>query len=80
MVQVRPDRLPEQIQYFDEKGELIRTMKFLDIREIAGKLAPARMMLVPEDKPGEFTEVVYDELDFDVELPDSMFSLQSLRQ
>jgi outer membrane lipoprotein-sorting protein len=80
VVTVRPDRLPEQIQYLDEKGVLIRTMKFTDLKEIDGKLAPSRMLLTPEDKPGEFTEIVYDELTFDVDLPDSMFSLQALKE
>ena len=29
----------------------------------------ARMKLIPADKPEEFTEVVYEELQFDVEIP-----------
>ena len=80
VVTVRPDRLPDNIAYFDEKGVLIRTMKFTDIREIGGKQAPARMILVPEDKPGEFTEIIYNELTLDVDVPDSMFSLQALKR
>ena len=80
IVTVRPDRLPDNIAYFDEKGVLIRTMKFTDVRELGGKLAPGRMILVPEDKPGEFTEIVYNELTLDADVPDSMFSLQALKE
>jgi len=80
VVKVRPDKLSDEITYFDEKGTLIRTMSFLDIKEIDGKLMPSKMRLVPEDKPGEYTEVVYDELSFSADVPDSMFSLQALKK
>jgi hypothetical protein len=80
LVQIRPDRLPEQMTYYDEKGVLVRTMKFEDLKEIDGRLAPSKMLLLPEDKPGEYTEVIYDQLSFDVDVPDTMFSLQALKQ
>ncbi len=80
VVTVRPDKLPDNIQYFDEKGVLIRTMAFKDHKQIDGRTMPSRMLLTPEDKPGEFTEVVYDELSFDQDVPDTMFSLQSLKK
>lgn len=80
VVKIRPDKLPEQIQYWDEKDVLIRTMTFSDYREIDGTLAPSTMRLVPEDKPGEYTEIIYDELSFTEEVPDSMFSTQSLKK
>ncbi len=80
VVTLRPDRIAEQIQYFDEKGVLIRTMKFSDLQEIDGRMVATRMMLVPEDKPGEFTEIIYDELSFHANVPDSMFSLQELKK
>ena len=35
--------------------------------------------IVPEDKPGEYTEMQYLEIDFSVELPRDLFSLKSLR-
>jgi len=80
VVTLNADRMAEHIQYFDEKGVLIRTMKFSDIKEIGGRKVATRMMLVPEDKPGEFTEVIYDELSFDASVPESMFSLQELKK
>mgnify|MGYP000312209946 CR=1 FL=1 len=77
---VRPDKLPDNIQYFDEKGVLIRTMAFKDHKEIDGRTMPSRMLLTPEDKPGEYTEVIYDALSFSETVPDSMFSLQELKK
>ncbi len=74
------DRLPTEITYWDEKGELARTMQFLDIREMGGRTIPTRMRLVPADKPEEYTEVVYEEIAYDADVPDSTFTLQSLKQ
>jgi hypothetical protein len=79
-VEVRADKQPLKVEYFDEKGELVRTMKFLDVREMGGRTFPATMRVEPADKPDEFTEVRYDEMAFDVALDDRIFSLQSLKR
>jgi hypothetical protein len=73
------DTMPVWARYYDEDGELVRTMTFFDYRELGGRLVPATMRVVPEDKPGEFTEVRYSELEFDVELDEEFFSLRRLR-
>ena len=36
--------------------------------------------LVPADTPEEFTEVIYDDLTFDVDIPASVFTLQALKR
>ena len=77
---VRADLIPISVQYFDEKGALVRTMSFGEIREIGGRLMPGTMTLTPEDKPGEMTRITYEELDFDSEVPESMFSFQALKK
>ncbi|MBN1336097.1 MAG: outer membrane lipoprotein-sorting protein [Deltaproteobacteria bacterium] len=74
------DELPVQVTYWDEKGALKRTMTFEDVRTIGGRTLPARMRLVPTDKPDEFTEVTYDALEFDVSIPESTFTLQALKR
>jgi len=81
IVKVRgEDLLTTEITYWDEKGELKRTMQFLDIKELGGRNMPSKMMLLPADKPDEYTEVIYEALDFDAEVPESTFTLQSLKQ
>jgi hypothetical protein len=79
VVDVRTDKVPVSIRYFDEKGVLMRTMAFSDVKEIGGRLVPATMTLTPADLPGEQTVVRYEKLDFDVTLDDAKFSLQALR-
>ncbi|MCA9566410.1 MAG: outer membrane lipoprotein-sorting protein, partial [Myxococcales bacterium] len=79
VVQITRDRVPVSIRYFDEKGELVRTMSYADVRDIAGRKVPMQMTLVPADKPGEFTKMTFDELKFDVPIHDKTFTLQALK-
>jgi hypothetical protein len=78
--QVRKDDLmPTWVRYFDEDGELQRTMTFSDYKVMGGRLVPARMLVVPTDKPTESTTLIYHELAFDVALDTDFFSLRNLR-
>lgn len=80
VVDIRPDRVPASIAYHDEKGTLVRTMSFEDVKEIGKRKVPMTMTLIPADKPGEYTKMVYEELAFDVPLPDKTFTIQALKQ
>jgi len=55
-------------------------MMFNDVKKMGGRLLPSRLTVVPYDKPGESTEVVYVEIAFDMEINDSFFSLRNLKQ
>lgn len=74
------DYLPIESLYYDEDMGLARTLTFQDIREMSGRKVPAVMHMVPTDKPDEYTELIYKSIDFDVDLPDSLFSLMQLRR
>lgn len=73
------DLMPLEGRYFGEDGDLRRTMSFSDFRELGGRLVPTRVRLTPEDKPEEYTEMRYHELEFDVDIPSGTFSLSALR-
>jgi len=80
VLQVRADKMPMKIEYFDEKNSLIRTMSFLDIKEMGGRSFPSVMRVEPAEDQGEFTEIRYADMQFDVELEDRLFTLQSLKK
>ena len=75
----KSDMMPTWVRYFDEDGSLVRTMTFDDFRVMDGRLVPARFTIQPEDKPEERTVIRYSELEFDVGLDASFFSLRNLR-
>lgn len=80
VVMRKADFMPLRITYEDEDLTLARTMIFTDIGEFAGRRLPARMRMVPADKPEEYTEIFYHEIEFDITLGDDVFSLRNLQQ
>jgi len=72
--------LPLKADYFDEEGAREREMVFSEAKNMDGRLLPTRMELRPVDKPGEFTAMVYEKMNFNPQLPDGLFSLQGLRK
>lgn len=72
--------LPLVARFFDRKDRLSRTMRFSEVREMDGRLIPTVMTIVPEREEGHSTELRYLDVDFDVELPEDMFSLSRLER
>jgi hypothetical protein len=72
--------IPLEEIYYDEDMEVARTITFSDVKPLGGRERPAVLHVVPADKPDEYTELVYESLQLDIELSDAMFSLSSLRR
>jgi outer membrane lipoprotein-sorting protein len=75
----KADDMPTWVRYYDEDGTLVRTMTFSDYRRMGGRLVPAKMEVVPSDKPDESTTLIYDDLTFDIKISPDFFSLRNLR-
>lgn len=73
------DLMPTWAHYYDEDDTLVRVLTFGDFREMGGRLVPAVMEMLPQDKPGERTVIRYSKVEFDISLSESFFSLRSLR-
>lgn len=73
------DTIPIWQKYYDEKGNLMRTLLYEEIKEMGGRRIPSVMEMVPENKDGHKTIVRYKELAFDVRVEDRIFSLRNLR-
>ncbi len=74
------DVMPLEARYFDEDLKLARTMVFSDFRQMGGRLIPCITRIVPADKPEERTDIIYDEIEFDLGLPTDTFSLRNLKR
>jgi len=73
-------RIPIEARYYDRKDRLARMMHWSDVKVFDDKRIPSRMTLIPADKEGHKTEMVYLDIDFDVKVPDATFSLSNLEQ
>jgi Outer membrane lipoprotein-sorting protein len=74
--------MPVKTQYFrkPDSGKPERVLTFSDIKEMGGRLIPATMVMTVTGKPGEYTSITCKDIRFDVQIPDSKFTEQSLRQ
>jgi outer membrane lipoprotein-sorting protein len=73
------DYMPFWAHYYDEDGELARTMRWSEFRDLGGRFVPTVMEMWPAEKHEEYTKVVYDELEFNIGIEPSFFSLQNLK-
>jgi hypothetical protein len=77
------NNLPLLQEFYSRRaGELIlaRTMTFSAFREMGGRMMPSRMVLEPTGRPGRRTELRYLNLQFNVTIPDRLFSLSNLQR
>ncbi len=75
----KADDLPAQVEYFDEKGKLIRTMVMTDYKAMGGRTLPTVWTMYNFDKTHS-TEIKMDEASFDIRIPDRIFSLKELER
>ena len=71
--------LVDREEYYGESGELIRMMSYSDYSKVDGRQVPHRLECVPKTKEGHRTTVTYNELRFDLDLPDDLFTLERLQ-
>ncbi len=74
----KKDFLPTRTEYYDEKGTLVRTMQYTNIRRFGIRLIPARWEVRNAVKPGHRTLFEYLEVQFDIPIADRVFSFREL--
>lgn len=63
-------------EYFDESGKLVNTLHASDIKLLGGRMLPARLEMIPNDKKGNKTILLYREMSFDKSIADELFGTQ----
>jgi outer membrane lipoprotein-sorting protein len=71
---------PLRQDFFDEEGELLRTMRFSDFRKIGERFVPHRWTITPLDKPGHSTSIEIEEIQFDPEMNSRIFTTRNLKR
>jgi outer membrane lipoprotein-sorting protein len=76
---VRDDYVLMEQQFWDQDGILVKSMKTLEVKEMGGRAVARVMRMGKVDSPEEWTQLTANAIEFDLELPDSLFTLSSLR-
>lgn len=67
-------------EYYDEDNQLINTEQAYDIRPMGDRSIPTRLEIIPAQKPGQKTTLTIEKIRFNVDIPDSFFTLQHIKQ
>lgn len=76
----KEDYLFLKAELYDTDGYLIRTETGSQIREMDGRMIPTRLELVPEEEEGNKTILLFEDIDFNVKIPDQFFSQQNMKR
>lgn len=67
-------------EYYDEDGILVNTEILSDIKMMGNRKMPTRLEMIPADKPGQKTVLIFKNIEFDVKIDESFFSQQNMKK
>ena len=76
---IREDHVVTTHRFYDQDGELVKTLTSLEIGEMGGRVIAKRQRMSKVETPEEWTEIQVVSVDYEVELKDSLFTLSNLR-
>ena len=76
---IRDDHVVLEHAFYDQDGELVKTLKSLEIGEMGGRTIAKRQRMVKTDDPDEWTEIAVNAVEYELDLKDSLFTLSNLR-
>jgi outer membrane lipoprotein-sorting protein len=79
LMRIREDHVVLQHSFYDQDGELVKSLKTMEIAEMGGRVIAKRQRMNKADEPDEWTEIQVNEVQYEVDLKDSLFTLSNLR-
>ena len=79
VLKIRDDHVVLEHAFFDQDGELVKKLVSLEIEEMGGRTIAKRQRMVKTEDPDEWTEISVNDVEYEIELKDSLFTLSSLR-
>ena len=67
-------------EFYDEDGYLVNTEILSDIKKMDDRVMPTRLEMIPADEEGHKTIMIFDKIDFDVDIKESFFSQQNMKR
>lgn len=67
-------------EYYDETGELVNEEILDEIENVGDRTIPTRYTMIPVDKDGYKTILKFKDIKFGIDIKDSFFSIQNMKQ
>ncbi len=74
------DNLPSVVEYYDEKGTLMRYMTFSEIKQMGGRKIPTVWTMHNVAEEGHSTTIELLSMEFNISIPDRIFSFRELER
>ncbi len=79
ILRVRDDDVLVSQEYYDQEGVLVKTLRSLEFGEKGGRTIALRQRMAKEDTDDQWTEFRIDDIEFDVEISDNVFTRSNLQ-
>lgn len=79
VLKIRSDHIVLQHAFYDQDGELIKQLQTFDIAEMGGRMVAKRQRMSKTEDPEEWTEIQVNDVEYAIELKESLFTLANLR-
>ena len=79
VLKIRDDYVVVEHAFFDQDGALVKKLVSLEIGEMGGRTIAKRQRMVKTEEPNEWTEISVNDVVYEIELKDSLFTLSNLR-
>ena len=74
------DFLQLKAEFYDEDGTLINIMNSGEVKMLGGRKVTSRLEMIPVDKEGHKTVIIYNNILFDEDINDDFFSTRNMKQ
>lgn len=75
----KDESLQLMAKFYDEDGYLINEMQGFDVQEFDGRTLPKRVRMTPMDNPEQYTEMIYENLEFSIDVAPTFFSQRNMK-
>ncbi|HLX90930.1 MAG TPA: outer membrane lipoprotein-sorting protein [Puia sp.] len=69
-----------RLEYYDEDNKLVNILQCSDIRTLGGRLLPCKLEMIPAEKKGQETVIIYNNATFNQPIRDDFFTTQNMKK
>ena len=79
VLKIREDHVVLEHAFYDQDGALVKKLVSLEVGEMGGRTIAKRQRMIKTDNTEEWTEISVIDVEYEVDLKDSLFTLSNLR-
>ena len=74
------DYLELRLEFYDEDNKLVNIMQGSDVKVMGGRTMPCRLEMIPAEKKGQKTVIIYNSAMFNQPITEDFFTTQNMRK